>query len=110
MSFRFEPDRQGIRRVSTGPAVADILTEVATEAAGHVKRLGPSRRTSFFDYAAGVKARPAARGYDGEYVAAVEVDSPGWHLPEYGAIRVPVSAPLRRGVQMVPGVDFKEGE
>jgi bacteriophage HK97-gp10 putative tail-component len=108
--WRFDPDPAGIRAVSTGPAVADALTEAATEAAGNVKRLGPKRRTSFFDYAAGVKARPAQRGPTGEYEAGVEVDSPGWHLPEYGAVRVPVSAPLRRGVQMVSGIDFHEGE
>lgn len=106
--FRFEADPAGIFEASSGEAVKGILTQRAEDAAKEVRRLGPKKRGAFFNYRRGVKARAAkkvGRGYE----AAVEVDSPGWHLPEYGTSTLAPTAPLRRGVKLA-GLDFREGE
>lgn len=105
--FRFEPDSEGIFEATSGEAVRGILTQRAQDAAKEVRRLGPKKRRSFLGYRASVRARPAQRVGQG-FEAAVEVASPGWHLPEYGTSKIPVTAPLRRGVQLA-GIDFKEG-
>ncbi len=106
--FRFEPDSAGIFEVSSGEAVRGILTQRAQDAAKKVRELGPKKRGAFFNYRRNVKARAAkkvGRGYE----AGVEVDSPGWHLPEYGTSSIAPTAPLRRGVRLA-GLDFKEGQ
>lgn len=105
--FRFEPDSAGIFEVSSGEAVKGILTQRAQDAAKEVRKLGPKKTRSFFNYRKGVKAR-AARKVGKGYEAAVEVDSPGWHLPEYGTSSITPTAPIRRGVRLA-GLDFKEG-
>lgn len=105
--FRFEPDSSGIFEVSSGEAVKGILTQRAQDAAKEVRKLGPKKTRSFFNYRKGVKAR-AARKVGKGYEAAVEVDSPGWHLPEYGTSSITPTAPIRRGVRLA-GLDFKEG-
>lgn len=104
--FRFEPDPDGIFEASSGEAVKGILTQRAQDARREVMKLAPKRR-AFFDYRKHVKARPAKRVGRG-FEAAVEVDSPGWHLPEYGTAEHPATAPIRRGVRLA-GIDFKEG-
>lgn len=106
-TFRFVPDTEGIFQAANGQAVAGILTQRAQEAAAEVRKLAPRKR-HFFDYRKNVKARPAKRSGRG-YAAAVEVDSPGWHLPEYGTSSIAPTAPLRRGVKLA-GLDFREGE
>ena len=106
--FRFEPNSSGIFDVSSGEAVKGILTQRAQDAAKKVRELGPKKRGAFFNYRRSVKARAAkkvGRGYE----AAVEVDSPGWHLPEYGTSSITPTAPIRRGVRLA-GLDFREGE
>lgn len=105
--FRFEPDAQGIFEVSSGPAVKGVLTQRAQDMAREVRKLAPKRR-GFFDYRKHVKA-VAAKLIGKGYEAAVEVDSPGWHLPEFGTASTPATAPLRRGARLA-GLDFKEGE
>ena len=104
--FRFTPNAEGIFEVSTGQAVAKVLTQRAQDAVREVRKLAPRRR-GFFDYRRKVKAIPAKKIGKG-YEAAVVVDSPGWHLPEYGTSSIPPTAPLRRGVRLA-GLDFKEG-
>lgn len=106
--FRFEPDSEGIFQVSSGEAVRGILTQRAQDAAKQVRQLGPKKKGAFFNYRKNVKARAAKKVGKG-YEAAVEVDSPGWHLPEYGTSSIQPTAPLRRGVKLA-GLDFKEGE
>lgn len=104
--FRFEPDTAGIFHVANGEAVGPILTQRARDAAREVRRLAPRKR-GFFDYRRGVRAR-AARRVGSTIEAAVEVVTPGWHLPEYGTTTHPPTAPLRRGVKAA-GIDFQEG-
>lgn len=106
--FRFEPDAAGIFEVSSGEAVKGILTQRAQDAAKKVRELGPKKRGAFFNYRRSVKAR-AARKVGTGYEAAVEVASPGWHLPEYGTSTIEPTAPIRRGVRLA-GLDFREGE
>lgn len=103
--FRFDPDEDGIVDVATSDDVADFLTDLAETAAGRVRQMGP-KGDDFFNYGDHVEHVPASRGRDME--AGVVVDSPGWHLPEYGTARISPRAPLRKGVASV--VDFKEGE
>ena len=106
--FRFEPDAQGIVRVANGDAVKGVLTAAARAGAAKVKELGPKRRTAFFDWRANVKAIPATRGPDGKMAAAVEVDSPGWHLVEFGTAEHSALAPLRRGI-VLAGIELRTG-
>lgn len=106
--FRFEPDAAGIFEVSSGEAVKGILTQRAQDAAKKVRELAPKKRGAFFNYRRNVKAR-AAKKVERGYEAAVEVDSPGWHLPEYGTSSITPTAPIRRGVRLA-GLDFREGE
>lgn len=103
--FRFEPDEKGIFTVSSGEAVKGILTQRAQDARAAVMKLAPKKR-AFFDYRRHVKARAARRVGD-HFEAALEVDSPGWHLPEYGTAEHPPTAPIRRGVKLA-GLDFRE--
>lgn len=104
--FRFEPDAAGIFEVSSGEAVKGILSQRARDARAEVMKLAPKRR-AFFDYRRNVKAIPAKKVGKG-YEAAVVVDSPGWHLPEYGTAEHPATAPIRRGVRLAK-LDFEEG-
>jgi len=106
--FRFVPDPDGIFEASSGDAVKGILTQRAQDAAAEIKKLAPKKR-AFFDYRRSVKARAAKRTAGKGYEAAVEVTSPGWHLPEYGTSRIQPTAPIRRGVPLA-GLDFREGE
>lgn len=106
--FRFHPDEVGIVRVAAGESVADVLTAAAQAGAAEVVKLGPRHRRSFFDWKAGVKAIPATRGADGKFAAAVVVDSPGWHLLEFGTSTVSATAPLRRGV-LLAGIELLNG-
>lgn len=106
--FRFVPDEAGIFEVTSSEEVAPLLTERARAAADEVRKLAPSKRSSFFDYRRRVRARAARRTPRG-MEAAVEVDSPGWHLPEYGTATIPATAPLRRGIPLA-GLDFREGD
>lgn len=105
--FRFEPDPDGIFEASSGEAVAGILTQRARDAAAQVRKLAPRKR-GFFDYRRSVRARAARRTPTG-YQAAVEVTSPGWHLPEYGTTSIEPTAPIRRGIPLA-GLDFREGD
>jgi len=96
--FRFDPDELGIERVLNGPEMAGFLTDAASDVAGRVTKYAPAKRRDFFDYRSKVKAVPARLTSDG-LEAGVEVDSPGWHLVEFGTIRYPARAPLRRAMQ-----------
>lgn len=104
--FEFVRDEGGIADVTTSDEVGELLTDVAEEAADMVRRYGP-KGDDFFDYDQSVRAVPATGGGK-DIEAGVAVDSPGWHLPEYGTARYPPRAPLRKGVAAV--VDFKEGD
>jgi len=103
--FRFDPNPDGIFEVSTGEGVKGILTQRAQDAQKEIRRLAPSKR-SFFDYRKNVRARAARRTPDG-FEAAVEVTSPGWHLPEYGTTTIAPTAPIRRGMKLAK-LDFRE--
>jgi len=105
VGFRFTPDDQGIYEVANGAGVRGILTERAQVAAKEVRRLSPKKR-HFFSYTKSVKAVPAKKVGKG-YESAVEVDSPGWHLVEYGSRYSTATAPLRRGVRN-SGLRFEE--
>jgi hypothetical protein len=96
--FRFDPDELGIARVLNGPEMAGFLTGAARDVAGRVDRYAPSKRRDFYDYRSNVRAVPASLTADG-LEAAVEVDSPGWHLVEFGSLHYPARAPLRRAMQ-----------
>jgi len=103
--FRFEPDTNGIFAASNGEGVRGILDQRAQDARKQILALAPKKR-SFFDYRRNIKtekARRVGRGYE----AAVFVDSPGWHLPEYGSADTPATAPIRRGVRLAK-LDFRE--
>lgn len=104
--FRFEPNEAGIFEAANGEAVRGILTQRAQDAAREVRRLAPKKR-GFFDYRRSVKARAAKRVGRGMQ-AAVEVTSPGWHLPEFGTAEHRATAPLRRGIRLA-GLKFEEG-
>jgi len=106
--FRFKPDTVGIVRVANGEGVKEVLTAAARAGAAEVKKLGPKRRTSFFNWRASVKAIPATMQPDGKMAAAVAVDSPGWHLVEFGTAEHPALAPLRRGI-VLAGIELRTG-
>lgn len=106
--FRFEPDAAGIFEAANGQGVKGILTQRANDAATEIRKLAPKKPRSFFNYRKSVKVRPAKK-VGKSYEAAVEVDSPGWHLPEYGTSKIPATAPIRRGVKLAE-IDFKEGQ
>ena len=76
------------------------------DAAVQIRRLAPTGE-DFFDYARNVKTEPARADATGDLAAAVLVDSPGWHLPEYGTSEVTPTAPIRRGVALA-NIDFDE--
>jgi len=104
-SFRFEPDEAGMFEAANGDGVRGILDQRAQDARKEIMKLAPRRR-AFFDYRKKirtVKARRVGRTYE----AAVVVDSPGWHLPEYGTVEHPATAPIRRGVKLAR-LDFRE--
>lgn len=96
-AFRVEADEAGIKDLMNGPGVGEILTGAAQTAAEKIKRRAPFGR-AFFDYFRSVRWVAAKPGPDG-MEAAVGVDSPGWHLPEYGTANYPATAPIRRGVE-----------
>ena len=106
--WRYEPDVDGIYRVATGKGVAKILTQRAGDAAREVKKLGPKKRGAFFNYKKSVRARPARQTTEG-FEAGVEVNTPGWHLPEFGTANYRATAPLRRGVELA-GLELRTEE
>ncbi len=104
--FRFTPDKDGIFRVLTGPEIGKLLDQRASDAAKQIRQRAPRKR-AFLDYRKGIKTTRARRS--GTTIQAeVMVDSPGWHLPEYGTSNYPPSAPIRNGVRAA-GIDFEEG-
>ncbi len=103
--FRFTPDADGIFRATSGPEVAKFLDQRATDAAKEIRKRAPSKR-GFMDYRKNVKTTKARR-VGTTIQAEVYVDSPTWHLPEYGTSRISPSAPIRNGVRAA-GIDFKE--
>lgn len=103
--FRFTPNEDGIHEVSTGAEVGKLLTQYARDAARNIKRLAPTKR-GFMDYRKNVKAIAARRGPDG-FEAQVVVDTPVWHLPEYGTAEHRATAPIRKGVKET-GIQFEE--
>lgn len=103
--FRFEPNAEGIFDAANGEAVRGILDQRAQEARKQILALAPRKR-SFFDYRRNIKAVKAKR-VGRSYEAAVVVDSPGWHLPEFGTANLPPTAPIRRGVRLAK-LDFRE--
>lgn len=96
--FRFDPDEAGIERVMTGPAMAAFLTDKAKDVKGRVLNYAPSAKRDFYDYRSNVRYVPATLTAEG-LESRVEVDSPGWHLVEFGTMRYPARAPLRRAMQ-----------
>lgn len=104
--FRFVPDPSGIFAVTHSDEVGKILEQRAQDAVVEIRRLAP-RGDDFFDYASGIKANPARVDAMGDLAAEVVVDSPGWHLPEYGTSEVTPTAPIRRGVALA-NIDFDE--
>lgn len=104
--FRFDVDTKGIEDVLESPGVAKHLTAAARAVADKIERFAPRRR-AFMDYRRSIRAIPASQGSDG-LEAAAGVDSPTWHLPEYGTARYPARSPIRRAAAEV--VDrFEEG-
>lgn len=99
-AFRFDPDAGGIRDLLTGRPVADLLTETARNARELVLKYAPSDPDDFFRYRSSVRYVPAQTVSNlDDMFAAVGSDSPGWHLVEFGTVRYPARAPIRRGVQ-----------
>lgn len=103
-SFKFEPDRKGIEKVLEGPGVAKALTDAAVQVRERIQRYAPR---GFMGYWRSVRYVPAKPGPDG-LEAAAGVDSPVWHLPEYGTASYPARSPIRKGARNVLA-DFKEG-
>ncbi len=103
--FRFTPNESGIHEVTTGPDVGKLLNQYADDAARNIRRLAPRRR-SFMDYRKNIKVN-RARKVGNTVRAEVVVDSPLWHLPEYGTSRLAPSAPIRTGVRAT-GIKFEE--
>lgn len=107
--FRFEPDRAGIERVATGPAVDAVLNERAQAAAGKMRNLAGSLRAgSFFRFRSSIRVI-RARGHGDDRAAYVGSDSPGWHLQEFGTARERPRAIIRRAMKSTPGIRFEEG-
>lgn len=98
-SFRFTPDADGIFHVANSKAVGKLLTQRAQEGARQVRKLGP-KKSAFFDYRRSVKALPARKNAEGNQEAAVVVETPGWHLPEFGTSNYPATAPIRKGIPL----------
>lgn len=107
--FRFTPDGAGIFEVANGDEVKGVLMQNAMDVAAAVRRLAPKDPDDFFGIAANVQAKPARRDTDGKMTATVEVDSPGWHLAEFGTANTPARAPIRKGARTVL-TDFREGQ
>ncbi len=107
-SFTFTPDREGIQRSLEQPGMAKFINQASGAISRAIKTRGPKRRSSFFRYRQGVFVMPAKLTRDEGMVGAVGVDSPGWHLPEYGTRTVSAIAPIRRGARDVAGVRFRE--
>ena len=102
--FKFEPDRKGIEDALESPGVGRLLTSTASSVRDRIQRFAPR---GFMGYYKSVRFVPAKKGTDG-LEAAAGVDSPVWHLPEYGTANYPARSPIRRAVAEV--VDrFEEG-
>lgn len=102
--FRFTRDEAGIRDVLEGPGVATALNDAAGKMRERIQRYAPK---GFMGYWKSVRYVPAKPGPDG-LEAAAGVDSPVWHLPEYGTANYPARAPIRKAAREVLS-DFKEG-
>lgn len=95
--FRFEPNEKGIHLAASTREVAGILTQYARDAARNIRRRAPKGR-QFMDYRKSIRVEPARPGAP-KIEAAVLVDSPTWHLPEYGTALLKPTAPIRNGVR-----------
>lgn len=104
--FVFIPDQRGIYQVTTGPEIADLLNERAREAATEIRKRAPRRGKSFMGYRRKIKTTRARR-VGNTIQAEVYVDSPVWHLPEYGTSEITPTAPIRNGVRAT-GIKFEE--
>lgn len=102
--FKFERDKPGIEKVLEGPGVARALNDAATQMRARIQRYAPK---GFMGYWRSARYVPAQRGPEG-LEAAAGVDSPVWHLPEYGTASYPARAPIRKAAREVLA-DFKEG-
>jgi hypothetical protein len=102
--FRFERDDRGIADVLEGPGVAKALTAAAARVRERIQRWAPR---GFMGYWRSVRYVPAQPGPDG-LEAWAGVDSPVWHLPEYGTANYPARAPIRKAAREVLS-DFEEG-
>jgi hypothetical protein len=102
--FKFEPDEAGIKKVLAGPGVGKALTDAAVKMRERIQRYAPR---GFMGYWKSVRYVPAKPGPDG-LEAAAGVDSPVWHLPEYGTASYPARSPIRRAARDVLD-DFQEG-
>jgi hypothetical protein len=105
-SFKFTPNRRGIDEVLEGPGVERLLDELAERVASEIRSNAPVG-SDFMDYRAGIDTEPAHRGFDG-LEAAVVVDSPGWHLVEYGSVNTAPRAIIANAARAVLD-NFEEG-
>lgn len=106
--FRFEPDRAGIRNVSTGPAVDDVLYEAARAGLAAAKANAPTGK-NFMGYKRRLRVYKSRRQPDGSRAAFFGTSSPVWHLVEFGGAWTRPRAVLRRALRSIPGIRVEEG-
>lgn len=84
--MRFTPNPRGISSLSRTPEMTRYLRGVAGRGAAEVKAAAPS----IVDHQG---ARIYGEASNGE--GRIVVDSPFWHLPEYGSIKHPLRPYIR---------------
>lgn len=96
--MKFTPNRRGIEDVLRSAGVAELLTDTAEQVAEEIRATAPR---GFMDYRESVTVEPARPGAFGDLEAAAVVDSPGWHLPEYGSVNNAPRATIRNAARAV---------
>jgi hypothetical protein len=106
--FRFEANPAGIREVTTGPAVRDVLYDAARAGYTAAKANAPTGK-AFMGYKRRLRVVKARRAPDGTWAAWFGTSSPVWHLVEFGGAWTRPRAVLRRALRSIPGIRVEEG-
>lgn len=96
--MKFTPNKRGIEEALRSGEMAAFLTDTAEAVADEIRSSAPR---GFMDYREGVKVEPARPGAFGDLEAAAVVDSPAWHLVEYGSVNSAPHATIRNAARSV---------
>lgn len=101
----FRRNNRGIDEALQGAEMRRHLNNAADTVADEIRRNAPR---GFMSYEEGIGTEDARPGPSGDLESAVVVDSPGWHLVEYGSVNTAPRAIIRNAVRSA-GLDFEEG-